>query len=43
MKGIFGMAAVVALVALQLAGFAAWRAEPAIDLTPVDGPELVHA
>ena len=42
MKGILGISAAVALILVQLAGLAAWRAEPAIDLTPIDGPELVN-
>ena len=41
MKGIIGLAVAAVLVLLQLAAVAAWRAEPAIHLAPVDGPELV--
>ena len=40
MKGIIGLAVAAVLVLLQLAAVAAWRAEPAIHLAPVDGPEL---
>jgi hypothetical protein len=40
MKRIIGMTGAVLIVVLQVAGYAAWRVEPAI--APVDGPELVH-
>jgi len=42
MKRIIGMSLLALVVILQLAGFAAWRAEPATYLAPVDGPELGH-
>ena len=32
------MAAAIALILLQLAGFAALNAEPAMYLAPIDGP-----
>ncbi len=42
MKRIIWVSAGVAIVVLQVAGYAAWRVEAATELTPVDGPELVH-
>jgi hypothetical protein len=42
MKRIIGMSVAVVVVILQLAGFAAWRVEPATYLAPIDGPELQH-
>ena len=41
MKGIFGMAAAVALVILQLGAIAVYSVETPVDLTPNDGSELV--
>jgi len=40
MTRIIGMGAAALLVLLQLAAVAAWSAEPAIHLAPVDAPEL---
>ena len=37
-----GMSAAAAIVVFQLAGFAAWRAEPPMYLAPIDAPALVH-
>ena len=46
MKRIIGMSVAAVAVMLQLAGFAAglaaWRAEPAIYLTPIEAPEISH-
>ena len=42
MKRIIGLSVAAIVVVLQLAGFAAWRVEPATYLAPVDGPELGH-
>ena len=42
MKRLIGMSVAVLVVILQLAGFAAWRVEPATYLAPVDGPGLPH-
>ena len=42
MKRIIGISGAVLVVVLQLAGYAAWRADAATELAPVDGPELVH-
>ena len=42
MKRVIGMSVAVVVVILQLAGFAAWRVEPATYLAPIDGPELGH-
>ena len=42
MKRIIGMSVAAVVVVLQVAGFAAWRVEPAIYLAPIDGPEIVH-
>jgi hypothetical protein len=41
MKRIIGMAAAAALVLLQLGALAALNAEAPLDLSPIDGPELV--
>jgi hypothetical protein len=41
MKRIIGMAAAAALVLLQLGAFAVLNAEEPLDLTPIDGRELV--
>ena len=43
MKRIIGMAAAAALVLLQLGAFAALSAEAPLDLSPIDGSELVAA
>lgn len=43
MKRILGIAAAVTLVLLQLAGFAALSAEPAMYLVPIDGPVSADA
>ena len=40
MKRIIGMTVVAVL--LQVAGFAAWRVEPAIYLAPIEAPDTVH-
>ena len=42
MKRIIGMSVAAVVVVLQVAGFAAWRVEPAIYLAPIDGLEIVH-
>jgi hypothetical protein len=42
MKRMVGISAAVLVVVLQLAGYAAWRADAATEVMPVDGPELVH-
>jgi hypothetical protein len=41
MKRIIGMAAAAAIVLLQLGALAATTAEAPLDLSPIDGPELV--
>jgi hypothetical protein len=43
MKRTLGLAAAALLVLLQLAGFAACHVQPAMDLTPIEHPELVSA
>lgn len=43
MKRIIGMAAAAVIVLLQLAAVAAWPAEPAIHLSPIDRSELSAA
>ena len=42
MKRIIGMTAAAVAVVLQVAGYAAWSSEPAIHLTPIEAPEIVH-
>lgn len=42
MKRIIGMTLAAVAVVLQVAGFAAWRVEPAIDLAPIEAPEISH-
>ena len=42
MKRIIGISLAVVIVIVQLAGFAAWRVEPATYLAPIDGPGLQH-
>jgi hypothetical protein len=42
MKRIIGMTVAAVAVVLQVAGFAAWRVEPAIYLAPIEAPETAH-
>lgn len=42
MKRILGISVAVLIVIVQVAGYAAWRADAATELSPVEGPELVH-
>lgn len=42
MKRIIVLSLAAVVVILQLAGFAAWRVEPATYLAPVEAPELGH-
>jgi hypothetical protein len=41
MKRILGMTVAAAAVVLQVAGFAAWHAEPSIYLAPIEAPESI--
>ena len=42
MKRLVGLSVAGLIVLMQLAGFATWRVEPVIYLTPVDGAAAVH-